>query len=100
MDTSFTPVAYEHRELIAEEIAKQTHGKIFFWSEAQQVDELVGQVVKLEDFPGKGMFLVLDSGAHIRIDRIITLFGKVGAGYEEYDSFANECLSCTAGVPL
>ncbi len=46
------------------------------------------------------MFITLDSGAQIRIDRIITLFGKPGAAFDEYDAFANQCLSCTAGVPL
>ena len=100
MDNSYTPVPYDFRETIAEEISKQTNGKIFFWSEDQKVDELVGRVERLEDIQGKGMFITLDSGAQVRIDRIITLFGKPGAAFDEYDSFANQCLACTAGVPL
>lgn len=100
MDTSFTPVPYEFRETIEEEISKRTNGKIFFWAHDQKVDEHVGQIERLEDIQGRGMFITLDSGAQIRIDRIITLFGKPGAAFEEYDSFANQCLACTAGVPL
>jgi hypothetical protein len=100
MDTSFTPVPYEFRETIQEQIDKKTIGKIFFWSDALKVDEVVGKIITLEDVPGKGMFIFLDSGATVRIDRIITLFGKPGAAFDEYDSFANQCLSCTAGVPL
>jgi len=100
MDTSYTPVAYEYRETIQEQIAKNTFGKIFFWNSQQQVDEVVGRVAKLEEVAGKGMFIVLDSGAQVRIDRIITLFGKPGAAFDEYDAFANQCLACTAGVPL
>jgi len=100
MDTSYTPVPYDFRETIEEAIAKQSSGKIFFWNEAQKVDELAGRIEKLEDLQGRGMFITLDSGSQVRIDRIITLFGKPGAAFDEYDAFANQCLSCTAGVPL
>lgn len=100
METSYTPVAYEFREVIEEQIAKKTSGKIFFWSPDGKVDEVIGQVTRLEDVRGKGMFITLDSGAQVRIDRIITLYGKPGAAFDEYDAFANQCLACTAGVPL
>jgi len=100
MDTSYTPVPYDFRETIEEEILKKTLGKIFFWGEGQKVDEQSGRVERLDDIQGKGMFITLDSGVQIRIDRIITLFGKPGAAFDEYDAFANQCLSCTAGVPL
>jgi len=100
MDTSFTPVAYEYRETIQEQIARNTTGKIFFWSDDLKVDEVIGRIVSFEEVPGEGMFIFLDSGTKVRIDRIITLYGKPGAAFDEYDSFANQCLSCTAGVPL
>ena len=100
MDTSYTPVSYDFREVITEQIARQASGKVFFWNAEQVVDEVIGRVIKLEEIPGKGMFIELDSGAQVRIDRIITLFGKPGAAFDEYDSFANQCLACTAGVPL
>lgn len=100
MDNSYTPVPYDFRETIEEAIAKKSQGKIFFWSDEQKVDEQSGRIQKLEDIPGRGMFITMDSGTQIRIDRIITLFGKPGAAFDEYDAFANQCLSCTAGVPL
>jgi hypothetical protein len=100
MDTSFTPVSYDCREVIEEQIAKKTHGKVFFWNKDQQVDDALGTVTSLDEIPGEGMFIALDSGVKIRIDRIITLFGKPGAAFDEYDFFANQCLACTAGVPL
>lgn len=99
METSYTPVAYEYREIIEEHIAKNTSGKIFFWSDGT-VDEVIGRAVRLEEQPGKGMFVTVDTGAQVRIDRIITFFGKPGAAFDEYDAFANACLACTAGVPL
>jgi hypothetical protein len=100
MDTSYTPVPYDFRETIEEAISKQSSGKVFYWNENQKVDEQAGKVERLEEIQGKGMFITMDSGAQIRIDRIITLFGKPGAAFDEYDAFANQCLSCTAGVPL
>ena len=100
MDTSYAPVPYDFRETIEEAISKQSSGKVFYWNEDQKVDEQAGKVERLEDIPGRGMFITMDSGAQIRIDRIITLFGKPGAAFDEYDAFANQCLSCTAGVPL
>jgi len=100
MSTSYTPVSYDVREVIEDQIIKGTHGKIFYWGEEQTVEEQIGRVEKLEEIPGKGMFITLDTAAQVRIDRIITLFGKPGAAYDEYDAFANQCLSCTAGVPL
>lgn len=100
MNNSFSPVAYDYREGIEEAIANRKSGKVFFWSEVQQVDEAVGTITGQVEIQGKGIFITFDSGAQVRIDRIITLFGKPGAAYDEYDSFANQCLSCTAGVPL
>ena len=99
-DTSYTPVPYEYREDILEQIDKGSSGKIFFWSAPGKVDEAIGKILKLEDKPGAGMFILLDSGVSIRIDRIITLYGRIGAAFDEYDSFANQCLACTAGVPI
>jgi hypothetical protein len=98
--SSYTPVSYDVREVIEDQIAKRTQGKIFYWGEGQTVDEQIGRVEKLEEIQGLGMFITLDTGGQIRIDRIITLFGKPGAAYDEYDAFANQCLACTAGVPL
>ncbi len=100
MAGSFTPVSYDFRETIEEEIVKGKHGKVFFFNEADQVDSLEGKVLKMEELPGKGIFTTMDTQVLIRIDRIITLFGKPGAAYDEYDAFGNVCLSCTGGYPL
>jgi hypothetical protein len=100
METSFSPVQYIYREIIEEEIAKQTEGKIFFFDVSGKVDSLDGKVIQLREIQGEGLFIMMDSGAKVRIDRIITLFGKPGAAFDEYDSYANQCLSCTGGYDL
>jgi len=78
----------------------QTTGKIFYFNSDQVVDSIEGRITKMEEIAGKGLFITLDPEAMLRIDRIITLFGKPGAAFDEYDAFANQCLSCTGGYDL
>jgi len=93
---SYLPVAWEYRESIAEQIQSKNKGKIFYFAENNKLEEAEGIVVKLTE--GKeGVFILMDNGHQIRIDRIITLFGKIGAAYEEYDAFANACMDCSGG---
>ncbi len=96
-NNTYLPVAWEYRETVEEEIKKARRGKIFFFNHDQQVDEALGQVVKLEENKSEGVFILLDTGIKIRLDRIITLFGKVGAAYDEYDAYANACMDCMGG---
>jgi hypothetical protein len=96
----YLPVPYDFREVLSEQVSKGTTGKVFFWSASEQVDEQLGTIVAVEEKEGEGIFAAFHDGARVRIDRIITLFGKPGPGFEAYDAFANQCLACTAGVPL
>ena len=98
--TSYTPVQYVFREIIAEEIEKATSGRIFYFGTEELISSLDGTIKSLTEINGKGLFIELISGQEIRIDRIITLFGKPGPAYDEYDAYSNVCLSCTAGYPL
>jgi hypothetical protein len=100
MATSYTPVQYVFREVIEEEMQKQTFGKVFFFDDNDIVDSTEGKVVKMEEIPHRGIYLKLSPEGQIRIDRIITLFGKPGAAFDEYDAYANQCLSCTGGYNL
>ena len=100
MDTSYSPVQYVYKEIIEEEIAGRTLGKIFYFQGDQTVDSTTGSVVKMEEINGEGLFITLDTELRIRVDRIITLFGKPSAAYDEYEAYANACLSCTGGYDL
>lgn len=96
MDNSYLPVPWEYKEVIGEQIGKQASGKIFYFS-GPEVTAAEGRILRMEETPGEGVFIILEPAARIRIDRIITLFGKPGAAYDEYDAFANACLSCKGG---
>jgi len=97
---SYTPVQYIFREVIEEEIAKQSEGKIFYFDENDVFESTAGKIVKVEEISHEGIFLFLEPDKRIRIDRIITLFGKPGAAFDEYDAYANQCLSCTGGYEI
>jgi len=91
------PVAWEYREVIEEEIGKKTKGKIFYFCKDEGICEAEGSVVLMKEVKNEGLFAVLDTGTEIRVNRIITLFGKPGAAYDEYDAYANACMDCTGG---
>lgn len=100
MESTYTPVPYECREVIGELIGKEASGKVFFFDGSNAVECVEGKLKSLNEIPGQGLFIFLEPEYQVRIDRIITLFGKPGAAYDEYDAFANQCLSCTAGYPV
>ncbi|GAA4318512.1 hypothetical protein GCM10023149_16640 [Mucilaginibacter gynuensis] len=95
--TNYLPVAWEYREVIEEQIAKKTSGKINFFCREEGICDAAGTIVEMKEIQGEGVFIFLDKGSRIRIDRIITLFGKPGAAYDEYDAYGLACLDCTGG---
>ena len=94
---TYTPVDYIYQEVIAEELKKNAQGKVFYFDETNAIESFSGRIREMKEIPGKGLFVEMDPSALIRVDRIITLFGKPGAAYDEYDAFANACMDCTGG---
>lgn len=97
----YLPVAWEYRESLEDEIRKERVGKIFYFDDHNQLEQAEGRIVELFEQGGEGVFIRLDrepTGSQpqcpIRIDRIITVFGKIGPAYDEYDAFANSCMDC------
>ncbi|HEX8376252.1 MAG TPA: hypothetical protein VF602_00440 [Pedobacter sp.] len=95
--STYSPVPWEYREVIDEAIKRNSTGKIFYFCSKEGVCESKGSVLEIKDIKCGGMFILLDTGTRIRIDRIITLFGKPGAAYDKYDAFANACMDCMGG---
>jgi len=97
MDSTFTPVSYDHREMIEEEINKCTHSKVFFFDTDLKLNCVEGQLTRLVEFKDRGWFINVYPASLIRIDRIITVNGRPGPAYDEYDSYANACMDCKGG---
>lgn len=96
-DSSYLPVAWEYREVIEEAIKKKTAGKVFYFCQEEGICEASGSIVKLKEISKEGLFMVLNTDLKIRVDRIITLFGKPGAAYDEYNAYGNACMDCLGG---
>jgi len=97
LDTSYLPVPWECREVIEEAIESQSAGKVFYFCHEDGICEAAGSVIQLEEVSKKGLFVVMDTGLKIRADRVITLFGKPGAAYDEYNAYGNACMDCLGG---
>jgi hypothetical protein len=100
INTTYLPVNPDYLDVIAEEIEKQTTGKIFFFNTEGVVDDLEGRSVEIREIKGKGVFVLLENGREIRVDRIITLYGKIGAAYDEYDAYGSSCMDCLGGYDI
>lgn len=96
-NNSYLPVAWEYRELVEEQILKRTVGKVFYFGHENTIEEVQGEIREITDEKALGVFIVMDSRLRIRIDRIITFFGKIGPAYEEYNAYADACMDCSGG---
>lgn len=70
--------------------------KVFYFGVDKNVEESKGNymgIVTRKD----GEFLHIKTDEKVRIDRIISINGKLGPAFDEYDAYANACLSCMLG---
>ena len=61
------------------------------------LEEVNSKIDKIENRNGNAYFMIFQNGNEVRVDRIIVYNGKPGPAFDEYQAFANECLSCKAG---
>ena len=94
---TFNPIPYEYYEILTEAREQGKSGKIHYFDADEQVEEANGKII---DWKGStdGEYLNLDSGQSVRLDRIITIYGRPGPSYDRYDAYANACLDCMGGM--
>lgn len=73
-DHSYLPVHPDYLEVMEEQVAREQCGKIFYFDETGKVADAAGKAVALKNMAGTGVFVMLDSGERVRVDRIITMF--------------------------
>lgn len=93
MNTQFSPVNPDYYDIFYEE-QKKEFGKVFYFGNETEVEEAKGKITGLIKKEAFEEFLVFKSGNEVRIDRIITINGKPGPAYDEYDAYALACLNC------
>ncbi|HEX2395269.1 MAG TPA: hypothetical protein VHI78_07985 [Bacteroidales bacterium] len=97
LETSYTPVAPVYFDVIESEKEKD-YSKIFYFSAGSDLDEASGKITGIEKNEANEEYLCFDSGDMARLDRIVTINGKPGPAYDEYDRYALACLDCNGGM--
>lgn len=93
MKNDYMPVAHHFYEIIDREKNKDMEAVVHYFGEGNELEGSrgkIGEIVREKN----GEFLSVDSGDRVRLDRIITINGKPGPAFDEYDSYANECMDC------
>lgn len=93
MKNDYMPVAHHFYEIIDEEKKRDMDAVVHYFGEGNELKDSRGKIsgiVREKD----GEFLSVNPGDKVRLDRIITINGKPGPAFDEYDSYANECMDC------
>ncbi|MFB5947012.1 hypothetical protein [Albibacterium profundi] len=93
-ETSYLPISWDDMELLYTLIKNKKEGKVFFFGKDGQLDETKGHITAIHDEKKDGVYAIMSGGDKVRVDRIITIFGQVGAAYDEYEAFGNACMVC------
>lgn len=96
----YLPVPWEFRETLqwAQEIRKE--GSIYYFDFKDRIEAATGIIKSIMEEKGNGEFLITSDGDKVRLDRIVTLYGKPGPSFDKYDGYANACLDCSGGYDL
>ncbi|NND35345.1 MAG: hypothetical protein HKN76_22345 [Saprospiraceae bacterium] len=87
----YQPIDPDFLDIIDELIGRS--GTINFFESGNDINDFKGEI-KGYVRTYEGQFLVLNANRRIRLDKIITILGKVGPAYERYNHFSNVCFSC------
>lgn len=93
METDFSPIHPDYYDLFSKEQEKE-FSKVFYFGTGSDVEEAKGKITGLVKKDAFEEYLAFDSGDEVRVDRIITVNGKPGPAYDEYDAYALACLNC------
>lgn len=96
MKTDFNFVDPVYDEIFAEEQEKD-FSKVIYFGNRVELLEASGKITGIEKNELREEYMCFDSGAQVRIDRIISINGKPGPAFDEYNRHAEACLDCNVG---
>ena len=95
-DQSYSPIVPDFYDVIDAISGENKNFKVFYFDSKLEIQESKGVFTGLVK-SGEGEYLGIENARNVRLDRIITINGKPGPAFDEYDAYANACLSCQAG---
>jgi hypothetical protein len=88
------PIDPDYTEIIEDCIATKKIGKVHFFAEYGKINcTSEGFAICLKKESNR-LFVIMSDGILVRADKIIALMGRPGPAYDEYDRYANACLTC------
>lgn len=90
--STYLPVDLDFIDQCISFAKEKKEGKIHFFNGSGDLDDVVGTSSRV-DTRKSGKFFIMNDQA-VRLDTIVTIFGKPGPAYETYDRYANACLTC------
>ncbi len=96
MTPSYLPVDPDFFDFFEKEKDKDSTRVVYF-GEGTTLEEVNSKIIDIKKNSQNEYFIIFENKQEVRIDRIIVYNGKPGPAFDEYDAFANECLSCKAG---
>ncbi len=96
MQPLYLPIDPDFYELFEKE-KENDSTKVVYFGEGTNLEEVNSKIDKIANKSGNAHFMIFQNGNEVRVDRIIVYNGKPGPAFDEYQAFANECLSCKAG---
>lgn len=88
---SYLPVPWDFREVLSEVKSAGKDGVIYYFTVEPEMEKAEGYIIELLE-NSDGEFLLTSKGHQVRLDKIVTLYGKPGPSYHIYDGYANVCL--------
>jgi hypothetical protein len=92
LNDSYLPVPWDFREVLDDEIKREKDGVIYYFTTEPDMEKAEGKIAELLQ-TSDGEFLLTSKGHRVRLDKIVTLYGKPGPSYHIYDGYANVCLN-------
>jgi hypothetical protein len=93
---SYLPVDPDYYDIINNLAESNPMFRVIYFLPDQKLGEVIGGFSRI-DKKDDGDYMILKDQNPVRIDRIITFSGKPGPAYDEYNAYADACLSCRAG---
>lgn len=98
MTPSYLPVDPDFFDFFEKEKDKDKDStRVVYFGEGTTLEEVNSKIIDIKKNSQSEYFMTFENKQEVRIDRIIIYNGKPGPAFDEYDAFANECLSCKAG---
>lgn len=91
--TDFTPIYPHYYDIFAESRDKES-SRIIFFVEGTTLDEVIGKISGIAKNEKNEEYMTFENGREVRIDRIISINGKPGPTFDEYNNLGMACMDC------